>query len=377
MAVPFSYERKAGGAAPIRLMVVDDSIVARSVFETMLAPLDDFRVVATASTADQAFARLDETPVDIVLLDLAMPGMDGLTALPEIIRRGAGARVLIVSASAAEGASACVRALTLGAADTLEKPRAGAFGEPFRADLVEKLRRIGGEARPPAGVGPPAGAAPVPAVVHALSPRVVGPVSCVAIGASTGGLHALSAFFRRLPDLCDAPILITQHLPASFMPYFAAQMTDITGRPAEVARDGVALRPGGILVAPGDGHIRLRAYGASVSVEIDRAPAPSGCLPSVDPMFESVAAFYGKRAFAVVLTGMGRDGLIGARHIVDAGGEVAVQDRATSVVWGMPGSVAHSALAATIAPPEALAARLAERVAQSITARRAHGAAWR
>jgi two-component system chemotaxis response regulator CheB len=355
-------------------MVVDDSIVARSVFETMLAPFEDFRIVASASTADQALARLDATPVDIVLLDLAMPGMHGLTALPEIIRRGDGARVLIVSASAGDGAAECVRALTLGAADTLEKPRAGGFGELFRADLVDKLRRIGAEGRAPSIVQPSLSEQDaVPVAAEPLRTQVAGPIGCIAIGASTGGLHALSAFFRCLPAACDAPILITQHLPASFMHYFAAQMTEIAGRPAEVAGDGVPLRPGCILVAPGDGHIRLRTSGASVRVRIDREPASSGCLPSVDPMFESVAALYRERAFAVILSGMGRDGVIGARHIVAAGGEVAAQDRATSVVWGMPGSVATAGLAATIAAPEILARRVAARV----EGRRSRRSAWR
>lgn len=372
MAVSPQYGRKAEGA-PIRLMVVDNSIVARSVFETMLATSPDFEVVATASTADQALARLAVTRVDIVLLDLAMPGMNGLTALPEIIRRGDGARVLIVSASAGEGADACVRALTLGAADTLEKPRAGSFGEIFRAELLDKLRRIHGDSRAPArgDTQAPVAAAILPNDV--LSPMVAGPIDCIAIGASTGGLHALSAFFKALPEACVAPVLITQHLPASFMRYFASQMTGIAGRPADVAETGMPLRPGGILVAPGDGHIRLRSDAGIVRIQIDASPAASGCLPSVDPMFQSVAAVFGARAFAVVLTGMGRDGVIGARDIVAQGGEIAVQDRQTAVVWGMPGSVATAGLAATIASPAGCAKRIADRIG----GRGSRRSAWR
>jgi two-component system chemotaxis response regulator CheB len=365
MGAPITYGRGAE-AKPVRLMVVDDSIVARSVFQTMLAPHADLRIVATASTADQALARLAGNPVDIVLLDLAMPGMDGLTALPEIIRRGAGARVLVVSASAGQGAENCVQALTLGAADTLEKPRAGGFNSGFADDLVEKIRRIAAEPRHVPREDDREAPHDQPVVdPHAgvtLQPVVQGPVECIAIGASTGGLHSLSAFFRALPPQCSAPILITQHLPASFMRFFAAQMAGIAGRPAEVARDGVTLRPGRILVAPGDAHLGLARMGRNVMVRLDREPAPSGCLPSVDPMFAAVTAQFGPAAFAVVLSGMGRDGLIGARTLVDAGGEVVVQDRPTSVVWGMPGSVARAGLASTVAPPEALAGRLAERV---------------
>ena len=357
MAVSASYGRKVD-AAPARLMLVDDSIVARSVVQAIVAPLPEFTVAAAASGAEQALALLDTTPVDIVMLDLAMPGMDGLTALPEIVRRSRGARVLVVSASAGAGADACVRALTLGAADTLEKPRSSAFGTSFRDDLVDKLRRIAADIP---SREPVAAVRAVALPADPLRAPVAGPIGCIAIGASTGGLHALSAFFRALPKGCTAPILVTQHLPASFMPYFAAQITDIARRPASVARGGDALRAGCVLIAPGDAHIGLRAVGREVRVRLDRAPAPSGCLPSVDPMLEAVADHFGTRAFAVMLTGMGRDGAIGARRLVEAGGELAAQDRVSSVVWGMPGSVAVAGLAATIADPAHIAARIARR----------------
>jgi two-component system chemotaxis response regulator CheB len=360
MPAPNPYGRKTE-PRPIRLMIVDDSIVARSVFQTILSEHPQFEIVATAGTADQALSRLGSVRVDIVLLDLAMPGMDAFAALPEIIARGRGARVLIVSTSAGEGADACVRALTLGAADTLEKPTAGTYRDHFASALVEKLHRIG-EGRPVERDDMSGASVQPPPVVDMVRGPVSGPVDCLAIGSSTGGLHALSEFFGALPAGCDMPILITQHLPASFMPYFAAQMTGITGRTATVARDGMALVRGQILVAPGDAHIGLRSIGGAPRISLTRDPAPSGCLPSVDPMLESVAKHFGERAFGVVLTGMGRDGAIGAQDIVAAGGEIAAQDRATSVVWGMPGSVATAGLASTIARPAALARRLAERM---------------
>jgi two-component system chemotaxis response regulator CheB len=362
MAVRQPYGRKAG-ARPIRLMIVDDSIVARSVFQTILAPHPEFQIVATASTADQALSQLDATTVDVVLLDLAMPGMDGFTALPEIIRRGEGARVLIVSASAGAGADACVRALTLGAADTLEKPSAGSFGGNFREGLIDKLRRIGGDARltDRDDHPEPTRTAPLPVPI-ALRPPVTERIDCLAIGASTGGLHALSELFAALPPECDAPILITQHLPASFMPYFAAQMTEIAGRPATVARNGINLLPGQILVAPGDAHLTLRSIGGLPRVLLTHEPAPSGCLPSVDPMLEAIAEHFQERALAVILSGMGRDGSIGARRIVESGGEIAAQDQASSVIWGMPGSVASAGLASTVASPTGIAARIVERM---------------
>ncbi|WP_298689450.1 chemotaxis-specific protein-glutamate methyltransferase CheB [uncultured Sphingomonas sp.] len=374
MPVHQSYGRKLE-TRPIRLMIVDDSIVARSVFQTILSPLPDFEIVATASSAAQALARLDATTVDIVLLDLAMPGMDGFAALPEILKRGRGARVLIVSASAGVGAEACVRAMTLGAADTLEKPVAGGFADHFRLDLVDKLRRIGGDSRVPdrAVVREVAPAARPELDLPAMRQPVPGVIDCLAIGASTGGLHALSALFAALPPSCDMPILVTQHLPASFMPYFADQMSTITGRPATVAREGMSLLPGQLLIAPGDAHITVGMIGGCPRILLNRDPAPSACMPSVDPMLASVAQVYAERAFAVVLSGMGRDGMIGARALVEAGGEVAVQNRATSVVWGMPGSVAKAGLAATIASPAQIAARIVERV----EGRAARLAPWR
>jgi two-component system chemotaxis response regulator CheB len=363
-----SYGRRIDTNAPVRVMLIDDSIVARSVFQSIVAPMPGFEIVATVSDVARAMTALETQPVDIILLDLALPGMDGLTALPLLIEKSHGARVLIVSASAGAGADACVRALTLGAADTLEKPSSFASGEAFRTLLTDKLRRIGAGIEPRAAAVTPQPVSDQPAQPPvSLRPPVAGPVECIAIGASTGGLHALSAFFGALPPQCVAPILVTQHLPATFMEFFAAQLSDIARRPATVARTGDLLRPGEILVAPGDAHLSLRrSITGEVMVALGTGPAVSGCLPSVDPMFAALAACFGPRGFAVVLSGMGRDGAIGARTMVEAGGEVVAQDRSSSVVWGMPGSVAARALASLVAPPARLAARLSDRLGLSV-----------
>lgn len=350
---------------PIRVLLVDDSLVARTVLARLLDGRPEFEIAGAAPTADQAIGFLSTHDIDIVVLDVEMPGKDGLTALPEILEASHGARVLIVSSAAEAGASATVRALTLGAADTLLKPTAGNFAGEFAHKFVDALLRIGHaqhdqrrtELR--AADAPPRPVTPTPIV--ALRAARSGKVSCLAIGASTGGLHALSAFLRRLTPEFRAPILITQHLPPPFMPYFAAQLRDIAGRPTAVASDGAPLVPGQMLVAPGEGHIRLARSGSRIVVRIDPVPAPSRCMPSVDPMFEAMAEIFGSEGVGVVLTGMGRDGTIGAEAMVKAGAEILAQDAATSVVWGMPGSVAQAGLASLVMPPEELARHVCNR----------------
>ena len=348
---------------PIRVLLVDDSLVARTVLARLLEGDSAFEIAGSLPTADQAIDFLATHHTDIVVLDVEMPGKDGLTALPEILAASHGARVLIVSSSAEAGATATVRALTLGAADTLLKPTAGNFAGEFAHKFVDALHRVG-HARPLADHRSDAARArPVDAQqpMVALRPPVSGKVRCLAIGASTGGLHALSAFLRGLPPRFTAPILITQHLPPPFMIYFAAQLQDIAGRPTSVATDGSPLVPGQMLVAPGEGHIRLVRSGLSVTVRLDREISATRCMPSVDPMFEAMASVYGPDGVGVVLTGMGRDGTIGAEVMVKAGAEILAQDAATSVVWGMPGSVAQAGLASAVMSPENLARRVCVR----------------
>lgn len=331
------------------MLIVDDSIVARTVFTRMLDN-QAFEIVAAVGNAEQAIGQLKIHQVDIILLDVEMPGIDGLTALPRILEASDGARVLIVSSACEEGAAATVKALTLGAADTLLKPGAGSFAGRFGQVLIDRLLRIG-----PAP-GPRRASAAIAPIVDPAPER--GPVECLAIGASTGGLHALSAFFKALPSDFDAPILVTQHLPAEFMPYFAAQLQDIAGRTALVASDGARLRPGQLLIAPGDAHMGLIRFRDGVRVRLNRTPSASGCMPSVDPMFVACAEMFGAAAVGVVLSGMGRDGLAGAAQLVAAGGEILAQDAETAVVWGMPGVVANAGLASAVLPP----ARIAQRI---------------
>ena len=336
-----------------RVLIVDDSAVARAVIARVVDGSDRFMVAGAVSDVPAALRFLKRASVDHILLDINLPGIDGITALPDLLVAGGAAKVLVVSTAAADGAAQTVQALALGAADTLVKPQAGALSGRFAAALLEKLDRL--------GEPQPAAAAPVRTAVAPPRPAK-DDYDIVAIGASTGGIHALNQLLRSLPAGFRLPVLVTQHLPSTFMPYFAAQLALISGRPCDVATDHLRIRPGRLIVAPGDAHmvvVPLAEGGASV--RLSRAPSACNCMPSVDPMLSSVAATYGARALGVVLSGMGRDGTEGARALRAAGGAVVVQDQTSSVVWGMPGAVAQAGLASAVLAPDAIGELIAGR----------------
>lgn len=329
----------------VRVLIVDDSVVARAVLGRMVEGMDRFRIVGSVSDVGNALAFLATHRADVILLDLEMPGIHGLTALPDLIAAGQGAKVLVVSSAADDGAAAAVQALALGAADTLVKPGVGNFAGRFAAVLEDRLTRLfdADDAR---------------IAVSTHADHAPGEFDIVAVGASTGGIHALSQMLRAIPPSFQAPILVTQHLPASFMSYFAAQLAVLAGRPCEVAADHIRVRPGRMLVAPGDAHMRIvRAGEGYYAVRLSHESVASGCMPSVDPMLDSIADLFGGRGLGVVLSGMGRDGAVGARRLIDAGGSVIVQDKASSVVWGMPGAIAESA--AAVLPPDEIGRMIA------------------
>jgi two-component system, chemotaxis family, protein-glutamate methylesterase/glutaminase len=344
---------------PIRLMIVDDSMVARAVLSRMIDADGNFEIAAIAGTAEDAIEALGQVMVDIVLLDLEMPGVGGLKALPRILQAAKGAKVLIVSSLAEDGAEETVAALALGAHDTLPKPGTGRFNGRFSEVLLGKLRELGYADRSSIGAAPAA-----PAGIQ-LRPQGSEPLKLLAIGASTGGIHALGTFFAALPPKIGVPILVTQHLPAAFMTVFARQLAAAAHRDAVVAEDGMRLIPDRIVVAPGEAHLIVDDVAGKLIVRLLKTKVSSGCLPSVDPMLASAGAVLGPAALGVVLTGMGRDGAEGAKRLVEAGGSVFAQDEASSAVWGMPRSVAEAGLASAILPPDKLARRVAARIEEA------------
>lgn len=330
---------------PADVVVIDDSAVVRTALSRMIHRADGLRVAGAFEGARPAVAWLGEHRADVIMLDLNMPGVDGLSAMPALIAAANGAPILIVSSSAKAGAEATVRSLALGAADTLEKPVAG-LDAGFETVLV---RRVSALAR-----GRSARMAVEREPVALRTPPTTRP-KILALGASTGGIHALEAFVSALPRAFDVPIVITQHLPPAFVPFFTQQLAARTGRVTRVATDNMVIKAATLTIAPGDAHLGLVPGRDGAHVVLRDDHVATRCRPSFDIMLADAAAIYGADALAVVLTGMGNDGSQGSEAIVAAGGAVLAQDSVSSTVWGMPGSVARAGLASRLDTPAALA----------------------
>jgi two-component system, chemotaxis family, protein-glutamate methylesterase/glutaminase len=347
----------------IRVMLVDDSAVVRGMVARWLSAEPGIAVVASCLNGKIALDSVEKAKPDIILLDIEMPEMDGLTALPLLLKRAPRARIVMASTLTLRNAEVSLRALSMGATDTIAKPSSVSTpdaGETFRRDLVAKVRGLGA-LRPSALKAPMASGAPVAAVTvglpklrpfAAVKPRIL------CIGSSTGGPQALNTVFSNLPAKLCVPILVTQHMPPTFTQILAKHIGQLSGRPSSEAQTGMVLEPDHIYVAPGDRHLVLRRDDARATCVLTQDPPEHFCRPAVDPMFRSAAKAFGRETFGVVLTGMGADGRNGAQAIADAGGATIVQDEATSVVWGMPGAVAQANLASGIYPLNSIAGEI-------------------
>ncbi|MCC6924872.1 chemotaxis-specific protein-glutamate methyltransferase CheB [Novosphingobium sp.] len=352
---PISSDAAPASGGGIRVFIVDDSSLVRAVFSRLIEAEPGLELAGVATTAEDAISQLGSLHVHVILLDLEMPGMGGMQALPQITRLAGSAKVLVVSSLTEEGAVHSIQALAAGAADTLLKPEPGGFDQAYRERLVARIRALG---RRPLrrAEGDPKPAAPA----VAIRPSPAGfRARIVAIGASTGGVQATGMVLAQLPAELGVPILITQHLPPMFTDAYAGQLQEISGRKVLVARDGMPLVADQIFLAPGDAHLCLKDGKPQPGIKLDRKVSSSGYVPSVDRMFESLAKVYRDGAMGVVLTGMGRDGTEGAQALIDAGSAVVVQNEVSSVVWGMPGSIAKAGLASAVLHPRDIATRIA------------------
>lgn len=336
-------------------MLVDDSLVVRSILERIVDQHPGLTVCASVASARDALDYLAREPVDIVVLDIEMPGMNGIDALPHILTRAANARVLILSSNCVEGGPAAIEALALGASDTLAKPGRGSFSGRFAEVLTDRIATLGGREDMPAVV-PVAVRPPRPPAAIAMD--TAQPIECIAVAASTGGIPAFSNFLANLDPRITAPILLTQHLPDAFMEFYARQIATMTQRKVRVAEAGMLVEPDNIYLAPGDAHLTVAANGRRREIVLDRRVVDNGCCPSADPMLDTVAEVYGKGGVAVILSGMGRDGANGAARLKAAGGTVLAQAPESCVIWGMPGAVAKAGIAAATLNPDAIALML-------------------
>lgn len=356
-----------GGPDPYRVMVVDDSAVIRGLLTRALEGEADIKVVASVADGQMAVRALQRHEVDVVVLDIEMPVMDGITAIPKLLEVAPQVKIIMASTLTLRNADISLSALRAGAADYIAKPtstREIHAAQDFRGELVAKVRALGqcvrrgpGAPRREAPARP--AAAPVPAEPRpkpdhpppaTRAAGFDGRPDVIAIGSSTGGPQALFEVLGALRNAAVPPILITQHMPATFTTILAEHIARQCGIPCTEAKEGDPVLPGRALVAPGDFHLLVTQRNGAVSINLSKGPPENFCRPAVDPMMRSLIKAFGRRILAVILTGMGQDGLKGCQELVTAGGTVVGQDEATSVVWGMPGAVATAGLCSAILP---------------------------
>jgi len=339
----------------IKVLIVDDSVVIRRVITEALGNDPSLEVVGFAPNGLLALQKAAETKPDVITLDIEMPEMDGLTTVRRLRAIGSKAYVIMCSTLTSRGASATLDALMLGANDYVTKPsNTGPMDsgrQMLQTELIPKIKQFFDVKRPalprPASV-PASGAAPrTGAVAGALAvpAPLMGPPKILAIGVSTGGPTALMEILPQFPASFPLPVVIVQHMP----PVFTKQLAERLGAQSQLevveAVQGMELKPGRVILAPGDYHVRLRRGPKEVSVVLDQGPRENSCRPAVDVLFRSVSEVYSGGVIGVILTGMGQDGLIGVETLKSKGAYIIAQDRATSVVWGMPGAVVDAGLA--------------------------------
>lgn len=320
----------------------------------------EFLVVGTARDGNEAVQKVRSLRPDIVTLDIEMPGMDGLAALSQIMTEMPRPVVMLSAAGSDTGNALTIRALELGAVDFVRKPSG-----PVSIDLVvirtELLRALAAASvvRVSPSVAQPMVEVPAPAAPRrTFTPAPAG--SAVVVAASTGGPKALADFVSHLPDCLSAAVLVVQHMPADFLATFARRLAQLGPFPVSVAHDGQRIMARNIYLAPGNLHMSVVRDGASPIIKTDAGPAICGVRPSADPLFVSAARIFGANLVGVVLTGMGRDGSEGLRAVREAGGGAIVQDRASSIIYGMPRSALAMAGADRVVAPRLIGSAIVD-----------------
>jgi two-component system chemotaxis response regulator CheB len=357
----------------IRVMVVDDSAIIRGLISRILSSDPSISVVASVGNGQMAIDSLSRNDVDVIVMDIEMPVMDGLTALPKLLEVDPDVQIVMASTLTLRNAETSLRALELGAADYIPKPTATrdiSGGDDFRHALLEKVRTLGARprrrARPPSPArrvpvreAPPRPAASLypPGPIKLRSPGLLKP-TVLAIGSSTGGPPALFTVLKEIRPSIGMPVLITQHMPPTFTTILAQHIERNCGWPCREAQDGEPVTNDRIYLAPGGYHMLVDQPAGTTVIRLTQDPPENFCRPAVDPMLRSMIKAYSGRILVVILTGMGADGLRGCRDVVQAGGTVFAQDEATSTVWGMPGAVASDGICSAVLPLKEIGPRV-------------------
>ena len=362
---------------PCRVMLVDDSAVTRGLISRFLESDNQIEVIASVNDGQMAINLLKRTPVDVIVLDVEMPVMDGLTALPLLMEVDPAVKIIVLSTLTGANALTTIRALEIGAADCMQKPSSSrelTSANVFKIELIRKVKALAISARTK-GVRPsdpsrrrpkakwpdlPARQADEAAVADAgaghakrsitLRAGKIPVPDAIAIGSSTGGPQALFEVLKPFKDGIRQPIFITQHMPGTFTSILAAHIARQCGVDCIEATDGQAVRDGHVYIAPGGFHMTVESHDGEQIIVLNQEPPENFCRPAVDPMMRSLVRVYGRRLLTVILTGMGQDGLKGCQVAAEAGGGIIAQDEATSVVWGMPGSVANAGVCNQVLP---------------------------
>lgn len=341
-----------GSVKRIRVLVVDDSAVIRRLVSDSLAADSSIEVASTAPNGKIALEKIEQQKPDAITLDVEMPVMDGLQTLREIRKKWPRLPVIMFSTLTERGAQTTLDALSMGASDYVTKPsNTGKIEEgiaAIRASLIPKIKALCGIQESPA---PPTARPAVPRVPLAHGPTP-GPVKVLAIGVSTGGPQALEKIIPKLPATFPVPVVIVQHMPKIFTRLLADRLSSSSAIRVHECVAGATLAPGHAWIAAGDFHMFLKRVDNQVQLDTNQGPPENSCRPAVDVLFRSVAQIYSNSVLAVILTGMGSDGLRGCEAIREGGGRIFIQDESTSVVWGMPGAVANAGLADKVLPLE-------------------------
>ncbi|MBI5322018.1 chemotaxis response regulator protein-glutamate methylesterase [Bradyrhizobium sp.] len=373
-ALMSSTTHGANRLEPIRVMVVDDSVVIRGMISRWIDAEPDMKVAASLRTGLDAVNQIERINPDVAVLDIEMPELDGISALPQLLAKKRDLIIIMASTLTRRNAEISFKALSLGASDYIPKPestREATAADIFHHDLIQKIRHLGAKVRRTAAASPPlapaqerpqpvAKAAPVAAPLVKRQFGLTAPRALV-IGSSTGGPQALMSLVTEIGPVIDRfPVLITQHMPPTFTTILAEHLARSSRRPAAEAVDGEVVKPGRIYLAPGGRHMKVVRHGTDTVIALDDGPPVNFCKPAVDPLFTSAIDVWQGGTLAVILTGMGSDGMRGGKDIVAAGGSVIAQDEATSVVWGMPGAAANAGICAAILPLNQIAPKLVQ-----------------